>query len=63
MQVYIVYMGDKPKADASITLTHHSMLQTVLGRSLQTAISKALAFISGYTSTPDACIDAAALLY
>lgn len=32
MQLHIIYMGDLPEGDLSVASTHHSMLQTVLGR-------------------------------
>lgn len=37
MQVHIIYMGEKPQGDISVTSMHHSMLARVLGRLLNCA--------------------------
>lgn len=34
LQEYIVYMGDRPKGDLSVSSLHTSMLQAAAGRSL-----------------------------
>lgn len=36
MQVHIVYMGDKPKTNVFVASMHHSMLENVLGRFVNT---------------------------
>lgn len=35
VQVHIVYMGEKPKGGVAVKSMHHSILEDVLGRSLQ----------------------------
>jgi hypothetical protein len=39
MQVHIVYMGERPQGDFSVSSTHHSMLERVLGRYVATLAS------------------------